>query len=83
MDVNKKLTVCNMKVDVVNYLKQRTVCKSCYNKNRRKNNNNTSNQNQKSKVLITITMTNEPQTLGEILEFLKVLEPRIPRSRAP
>ena len=62
-----------MKLDVVNYLKHRTVCKSCYNKNRRKNNNNTSH-NQKSKMLITITI--EPHTSDEILEFLKVLEPR-------
>ena len=49
-----------MKLDVVNYLKHRTVCKSCYNKNRRKNNKNTSQHNQKSKELITITI--EPQS---------------------
>ena len=65
MDKNKNCTVCNMKLDLVNYLKHRTVCESCYNKVRRKNNNNTSRHNQQWKVLMTIT-----------IEF----EPRIPRS---
>ena len=32
---------CNIKIDKNNYSKDRTVCKSCYNKKRRKNNNNT------------------------------------------
>ena len=32
------------------YLKDRTVCKSCYNKNTRKNNNNTIIQNQRPKI---------------------------------
>ena len=66
-----------MKLDVVNYLKHRTVCKTCYNKNRRKNNNN-----QKSKVMITMTMTIEPQTLSldEALELLELIKSRIPRS---
>ena len=61
MDVNINCTVSNMKLDVVNYLKYRTVCKSCYSKYERKNSKNTSDQNQKPKVLITITMTIEPQ----------------------
>ena len=36
-------------MDENNYLKDRTVCKSCYNKNRRKNNKNTLIQNQQPK----------------------------------
>ena len=28
MDKNKDCTVCNMELDVVNYLKHRTVCKT-------------------------------------------------------
>ena len=32
MDNNKICTVCRMKLDVVNYLKHRTFCRSCYNK---------------------------------------------------
>ena len=69
-----------MNLDVVNYLKHRTVCKTGYNENRRKNNNNNSHLNQKSKQLITITITIEPQTSSdEVLELLEVIEPRIPR----
>ena len=70
-----------MKLDVVNYLKHRTVCKICYNKNRRKKNNNTSLHNQKSKLLITITVTIEPQSsTDEILELLEVLKSRITKT---
>ena len=36
MDVNIKGTVCKMKLDVNNYMKHRTVRKTCYNKDRRK-----------------------------------------------
>ena len=41
---------CNIEIDENNYLKDRTVCRSCYNKNRRKNNNNTKIQNQQPKL---------------------------------
>ena len=79
MDVDKIFTVCNTKLYVVNYLKHRTVYESCYKKFRRKN-NNVSHHNQKSKVLITISKTIRPQTSHEILEFQKILEPRLLRS---
>ena len=46
MHKNKKCTVCNMNLDIVNYLKHPNVCKSCYIKNRRNNNNDTSHHNQ-------------------------------------
>ena len=36
MDKYKNCILRNMKLDVVNYLKHRTVCKSCHNRNRRK-----------------------------------------------
>ena len=76
MDKIKNCTVCNMKLDVVNYLKHRTVCKTCYNKNRRKN-----NKNQKSKLLITITITFEPESSSDqILYFLEVIKSRIPKT---
>ena len=74
MDKNKKCTVCNMKLDVVNYLNYRTVCKTCYKKNRRKNNNN-----QKSKLLITITIETQSSS-DEILELLEVIKSRIPKT---
>ena len=67
-DKNKNCTVCNMKLDVVNYLKHRTDCKSCYNKNRRKNNNNTSRHNPRSRI------PKNPGTYN--LEVLELLEPR-------
>ena len=83
MSVNKNCTVCNMELDVVNFLKHRTVCKTCYNKKRRKNNKNISHHNRKSKLLITITIpiTIEPQTFSdEVLEILELTKFRIPRS---
>ena len=70
-----------MKLDVVNYLEHKTVCKICNIRGRRKNSNNTVHDNQKSKLLTTITLTIEPQSSSdEVLELLEVLEPRIPRS---
>ena len=47
--MNQICNTCNIEIDVNNYLKDRTVCKSCYNKNRRKNNKYTLIQNQQPK----------------------------------
>ena len=38
MDKNKNCFVCNIKLDIKNYDKNRTVCKDCYKKKKRKNN---------------------------------------------
>ena len=38
MEKNKNFSVCNKKLDINNYKKDRTVCKDCYNKKKRKNN---------------------------------------------
>ena len=38
MDKNKNCSVCNIKLDIKNYKKDRTVCRDCYNKKKRKNN---------------------------------------------
>ena len=38
MDKNKNCSVCNIKLDINNYKKDRTVCKDCYNEKKRKNN---------------------------------------------
>ena len=38
MDKNKNCSVCNKKLDINNYKKDRTICKSCYIKKKRKNN---------------------------------------------
>ena len=36
--MNQSCTACNILIDINNYKKDRTVCKTCYNKNKRKNN---------------------------------------------
>ena len=35
--MNRSCTACNIMIDINNYKKDRTVCKTCYNKNQRKN----------------------------------------------
>ena len=37
--MNRNCSACNIMIDIINYKKDRTVCKTCYNKNKRKNNN--------------------------------------------
>ena len=39
--MNRKCSACDIMIDINNYKKDGTVCKSCYNINKRKNNNNT------------------------------------------
>ena len=41
MDKSKNCSACNIKLDINNYKKDRTVCRDCYNKKKRKNNINT------------------------------------------
>ena len=60
-----------MQKDKNNYLKNRTVCKSCYNKNRRKNNNNTlirseqpKNDNDKKKRKLAESVNNRTLNIG-------------------
>ena len=36
MDKNKNCSACNIKLDINNYKKDRTVCKECYNRKKRK-----------------------------------------------
>ena len=43
--MNRNCTACNIMIDINNFKKDRTVCKSCYNINKRKNNFNTLPQN--------------------------------------
>ena len=45
--MNRICNTCSIEKDKNNYLKDRTVCKSCYNRNRRKNN---TKQNQQQKI---------------------------------
>ena len=48
--MNRICITCDIEIGENNYLKDRTVCKSCYNKSRRKNNNNTLFQSQQPKI---------------------------------
>ena len=36
MEKNKNCSACNIKLDINNYKKDRTVCRDCYNKKKRK-----------------------------------------------
>ena len=37
--MNRSCNACNKIIDINNYKKDKTVCKTCYNKNKRKNDN--------------------------------------------
>ena len=39
--MNRNCTACDIMIDINNYKEDRTVCKTCYNKNKRKNNKDT------------------------------------------
>ena len=93
MDDNKNCTICNIKLDIVNYLKHRTVCKTCYNKNRR---NKYNNQNFHADVKKVFESVNKDITdsskennfileslnnkIDDVLDLLEVIKSRIPRS---
>ena len=48
--MNRICNTCNIEIDGNNYLTDRTVCRNCYNKNRKKNNNNTLTQNEQPSI---------------------------------
>ena len=93
MDKNKSCTLCNMKLNINNYKKDRTVCKECYNKNRRKKFN-------EQKFHADVKKLNEPITnhitdsskddnftleslnnkINNVLELLEVIKSRLPRT---
>ena len=62
MNGEKLRTACTIKLDSINYLKDRTVCKSCYNMKRRKKNNNTLTKSQQPKI-DNVTNNNKNRTL--------------------
>ena len=79
MNDNKFCSVCKINIDKNNYKKNRTVCKSCYNKSKRKNNNNTliqkkvlllTNNQKLEKLIYTIIRTEH-----SILDFQIVVRP--------
>ena len=80
--MNRNCTACNIMIDINNYKKDRTVCKSCYNISKRKNNINTSPQNKNIENVNNNVSTYEnranviigPRNVGETYYMLKVLE---------
>ena len=53
MEKNKNCSACNIKLDINNYKKDRTVCRDCYDKKKRKNNsvlNEITTSHQQSKI---------------------------------
>ena len=44
MEKNKNCSACNIKLDINNYKKDRTVCKDCYNKKKKRKNNLVQNE---------------------------------------
>ena len=82
MDKNKNCSVCNIKLDINNYKKDRTVCRDCYNKKKRKNKITISHQ----KPIIGDGNNNNNRTLlvgpsfsGKTYLMLKVLSRMIDR----
>ena len=61
--MNQNCSACNMKIDINSYRKCRTVCKTCYNKNknRRKNNKNTLIQNYQHTPSVQETCSSQDQ----------------------
>ena len=84
--MNRNCSVCNITIDENNYLKHKTVCKSCYNKNRRKNGSiekkidNTTQQPKIDKINNVSTCENRanviigPRNVGKTFYMLKILE---------
>ena len=84
MDKNKNCSVCNIKLDINNYKKDRTICKECYNKKKRKTNDKTLIQNHKPNIDNVDKNYNNNRTLlvgpsfsGKTYLMLKILS-RIP-----
>ena len=57
--MNRVCNTCNIEIDENNYMKDRTVCRSCYNKNRRKNQQPKSDDEKKRKVVNSVNNTNK------------------------
>ena len=88
--MNRNCTACNLMIDIKNYKKDRTICKTCYNINKRKNKintlppnkNNTSHQQPIMENVDKNVSTCEnhrhviigPSNVGKTFYMLKVLE---------
>ena len=87
--MNRNCSACNIKIDINNYKRDRTVCKHCYNKKKRKNNNEITTSYQQPKIenvnnkdSNTFVSTHEnhayvvigPRNVGKTYYMLKKLE---------
>ena len=88
--MNRNCTACNIMIDINNYKRDRTICKTCYNINKRKNKintlppnkNNTSYQQPNIENVYNNVSTYEnhlqviigPSNVGKTYYMLKVLE---------
>ena len=82
MDKHKNCSSCNIKLDINNYKKDRTICKDCYNRKKRKNNLTqnkitTSDQQPKIENNNNRTLLVGPSFSGKTYLMLKILS-RIP-----
>ena len=93
MGNNKNCTSCNVKLDINNYKKDRTICKECYNKNRRKKFNEQKFHTDVKKLFEPITYHTTDSSkeniftleslnnkINNVLELLEVIKSRLPRS---
>ena len=88
--MNRNCNICNIKLDESNYLKYRTVCQNCYNKNRRQNkykstliqnqqpklgnNNDSDNKHRVSAYENLAYVIIDPETLAKLITCRKYLK---------
>ena len=94
MNNNQKLcTVCDIKLNIINYKRDRTVCNDCYNKNRRKKYNKQKSRADLEKRFESITgdithsssennitLESLNNKINDVLKLLEVIKSRLPRS---
>ena len=79
MEKNKNCSACNIKLDIKNYKKDRTVCKDCYNKEKRKNKITISHHHQQQPIIENGNNNNNrtilvgPSFSGKTYLMLKIL----------
>ena len=71
MEKNKNCSACNIKLDINNYKKDKTVCRDCYNKKKRKININTPQQSKFENNNRTLLVG--PSSSGKTYLMLKIL----------
>ena len=69
--MNRIFITCNIEIDESNYLKDRSVCKSCYNKNRRKNHQPESGDKKKKKYDDSVNNIEKPK-IGNVNIIINV-----------